>query len=70
MPFLLEGVALEKDYLQSDYKHPNALGVNIMASNLYPYILKGMSFIVNFLLEIFIYLFNDKALNLLAAHQV
>ena len=43
MPFLLEGVALEKDYLQSDYKHPNALGINIMASNLYPYILKGMS---------------------------
>ena len=43
MPFLLEGVALEKDYLQSDYKHPNALCVNIMASNLYPYILKGMS---------------------------
>ena len=42
MPFLLEGVALEKDYLQSDYKHPNALGVNIMASNLYPYILKGI----------------------------
>jgi len=43
MPFLLEGVALEKDYLQSDFKHPNALGVNIMASNLYPYILQGMS---------------------------
>ena len=43
MPFLLEGVALEKDYLQSDYKHPNSLGVNIMASNLYPYILKVMS---------------------------
>ena len=43
MPFLLEGVALEKDYLQSDYKHPNALGVKIMASNLYPYILKGIS---------------------------
>ena len=43
MPFLLEGVALEKDYLQSDYKHPNALGINVMASNLYPYILKGMS---------------------------
>ena len=42
MPFLLEGVALEKDYLQSDFKHPNALGVNIMANNLYPYILKGM----------------------------
>ena len=43
MPFLLEGVALEKDYLQSDYKHPNALGVNIMANNLHPYILEGMS---------------------------
>ena len=43
MPFLLEGVALEKDYLQSDYKHPNAFGINIMASNLYPYILRGMS---------------------------
>ena len=43
MPFLLEGVALEKDYLQSDFKHPNALGVSIMANNLYPYILKSMS---------------------------
>jgi len=43
MPFLLEDVALEKDYLQSDFKHPNALGVNIIASNLYPYILQGMS---------------------------
>ena len=43
MPFLLEGVALEEDYLQKDYKHPNALGVNIMANNLYPYILKSMS---------------------------
>ncbi len=42
MPFLLDGVALEKDYLQSDFKHPNALGINIMASNLYPYILQGM----------------------------
>ena len=42
MPFLLEGVALEEDYLQNDNKHPNALGVNIMANNLYPYILKGI----------------------------
>ena len=42
MPFLLEGVALEKDYLQNDYKHPNNLGVDIMASNLYPYILQSM----------------------------
>ena len=43
MPFLLEGVALKEDYLQNDYKHPNALGVNIMANNLYPYILKSIS---------------------------
>ena len=42
MPFLLEGVALEKNYLQNDSKHPNTLGVSIMASNLYPYILQGM----------------------------
>ena len=42
MPFLLEGVALERDYLQNDYKHPNTLGVSIMASKLYPYILQSM----------------------------
>ena len=42
MPFLLEDVALERDYLQNDYKHPNTLGVSIMASNLYPYILQSM----------------------------
>ena len=42
MPFLLDGVALEKEYLQSDYKHPNAEGVRVMANNLYPFILKGV----------------------------
>ncbi len=42
MPFLLEGVALKRDYLQNDSKHPNTLGVSIMASNLYPYILQSM----------------------------
>ena len=42
MPFLLEDVALEKEYLQSDYKHPNAEGVRVMANNLYSFILKGM----------------------------
>ena len=42
MPFLLEDVAFERDYLQNDYKHPNTLGVSIMASNLYPYILQSM----------------------------
>ena len=42
MPFLLEGIALEKKYLQNDYKHPNALGIQVMANNLYPYILESM----------------------------
>jgi acyl-CoA thioesterase-1 len=42
MPFLLEGIALEKKYLQSDYKHPNAEGVKLMVKNLYPFILKGI----------------------------
>jgi len=42
MPFLLEGIALEKEYLQGDYKHPNAEGVKLMANNLYPFILKGI----------------------------
>ena len=43
MPFLLEGVALEKKYLQADYKHPNALGIEIIASNLYPYIIEAIA---------------------------
>ena len=43
MPFLLEGIALEKKYLQNDDKHPNALGVQVMANNLYPYILESMN---------------------------
>ena len=43
MPFLLEGIALEKKYLQNDYKHPDALGIQVMANNLYPYILESMN---------------------------
>ena len=42
MPFLLEGVALEKDMLLADYKHPNAKGIKVMASNLKPYILEAI----------------------------
>lgn len=42
MPFLLEGVALEKDYLQADYKHPNEKGIKIIASNLLPYLIEGI----------------------------
>ena len=43
MPFLLDGVALNKKYLQADYKHPNAQGIKIMASNLYPYIIEAIA---------------------------
>ena len=42
MPFLLEGVALEKDMLLADYKHPNAKGIKVMAINLKPYILEAI----------------------------
>ena len=42
MPFLLEGVALEKDMLLADYKHPNAKGIKVMARNLKPYILEAI----------------------------
>ena len=43
MPFLLDGVALDKKYLLADYKHPNAPGIKIIASNLYPYIIEAIA---------------------------
>ncbi len=43
MPFLLEGVALDKKYLQSDYKHPNKLGIKIISSNLLPYVNEALT---------------------------
>ena len=43
MPFLLEGVALEKDLLQADYQHPNAEGIKVMAKNLSPYIFQAIA---------------------------
>ena len=43
MPFLLEGVALEKGLLLSDYKHPNVKGIEIIATNLNPYIVEAIS---------------------------
>ena len=43
MPFLLKDVALEKDKLQADYKHPNDKGIKIIASNLFPYLLEGIA---------------------------
>ena len=43
MPFLLDGVALEKELLLADYKHPNAKGVKVIATNLNPYIIEAIS---------------------------
>ena len=43
MPFLLEGVALEAKYLLRDFKHPNALGITIIADNLYPYLVTSLN---------------------------
>ena len=43
MPFLLEGVALEKALLLADYKHPNAKGIEVIATNLNPYIVEAIS---------------------------
>ena len=42
MPFLLEGVALNKEYLLKDFKHPNSLGVEVIANNLYPFVLQAI----------------------------
>ena len=38
MPFLLEGVALDKSLMQSDQKHPNPKGHQIIAENLVKYL--------------------------------
>ena len=43
MPFLLDGVALEKELLLTDYKHPNAKGIKVMSNNLSPYIVEAIS---------------------------
>ena len=43
MPFLLKDVALEKNNLQADYKHPNEKGIKKIASNLIPYIYQGIT---------------------------
>ena len=42
MPFLLEGIALEKEMLLADYKHPNSNGIKVMANNLRPFILEAI----------------------------
>jgi len=42
MPFLLKDVGLEAQYLLRDFKHPNALGVKVIADNLYPYLITSL----------------------------
>ena len=42
MSFLLKDVALEAQYLLRDFKHPNALGVKVIADNLYPYLITSL----------------------------
>jgi acyl-CoA thioesterase-1 len=42
MPFLLKDVALEAQYLLRDFKHPNAVGVKVIADNLYPYLITSL----------------------------
>ena len=42
MSFLLKDVALEAQYLLRDFKHPNALGVKVIAENLYPYLITSL----------------------------
>ena len=43
MPFLLKGVALEKEMLQPDFQHPNAQGMKVIAKNLEPYIVQAIA---------------------------
>ena len=38
MPFFLQDVALQEEYLLNDYKHPNNEGIKVIAGNLFPYI--------------------------------
>ena len=44
MPFFLQDVALQEEYLLNDYMHPNNKGIIIIADNLFPYIKKAIKF--------------------------
>jgi acyl-CoA thioesterase-1 len=37
-PFFLKGVALEAQYNQDDGMHPNAVGVDVIVGNIFPYV--------------------------------
>lgn len=45
MPFVLEGVALNKELMQKDAKHPNIEGHKVIAKNVRPYIYKALKLI-------------------------
>ena len=43
MPFFLQDVALQEEYLLNDYTHPNYEGIKVIAGNLFPYIKKAIN---------------------------
>ena len=47
MPFFLQDVALQEEYLLNDYTHPNHKGIKVIAGNLFPYIKKAINLLSN-----------------------
>ena len=47
MPFFLQDIALQEEYLLNDYMHPNHKGIKIIADNLFPYIKKSINILTN-----------------------
>ena len=47
MPFFLQDVALQEEYLLNDYKHPNNEGIKVIAGNLFPYIKKAINLLLS-----------------------
>ena len=47
MPFFLQDVALQEEYLLNDYIHPNNEGIKIIAGNLFPYIKKAINILLS-----------------------
>ena len=47
MPFFLQDVALQEEYLLNDYMHPNHEGIKIIADNLFPYIKSSINILTN-----------------------
>ena len=47
MPFFLQDVALQEEYLLNDYMHPNHQGIKVIADNLFPYLKKAINLLTN-----------------------